>query len=124
MNHDYMVTATRWARGWELDIDGVGVTQSRTLRNAEEMIRDYLRLEVGEAIAAAATVHLNVHVAGLEDEVKAVREELERIAREQREVAQASRAVAKKLKSAGLTGSDAAHVMGVSEQRFSQLVHA
>jgi hypothetical protein len=27
----YAVTAKRWKHGWELHIDGVGVTQSRTL---------------------------------------------------------------------------------------------
>ena len=46
---EYEVTATRWERGWELDIDGVGVTQSRTLRDAEERVRDYLRLDTPSA---------------------------------------------------------------------------
>ncbi len=124
MSTEYIVTATRWVKGWELDIAGVGVTQSRTLRDAEEMIRDYLRLEVGAKHAAGAVIQVEIHVAGLENEVRTVRAQLDRIAREQREVARASRAVARKLKSAGLTGSDAAHVMGVSEQRFSQLLHS
>jgi hypothetical protein len=31
------VTARRWAHGWELHIDGVGVTQSRTLASAERI---------------------------------------------------------------------------------------
>lgn len=121
---DYNVTATRWEKGWELDIDGVGVTQSRSLRDAETMIRDYLRLEIGAEAARTANVHLEVVLDGLEDEVREIRAEVERIATEQREVAQASRAVAHKLRDAGLTGADAAQVMGVSEQRFSQLVNA
>jgi hypothetical protein len=41
----YQVTAKRWERGWELHIDGVGVTQSRTVKDAEAMVRDYLHLE-------------------------------------------------------------------------------
>ena len=38
----YQVTAKRWARGWELHIDGVGVTQSGRLGVAEGMARDYV----------------------------------------------------------------------------------
>ena len=34
------VTAKRWKHGWELHIDGVGVTQSRTLDTAGQMVRD------------------------------------------------------------------------------------
>ena len=120
----FRVTATRWEKGWELDIEGVGVTQSKSLRDADEMVRDYVRLESGSDVARDAIIEFEFHVDGLEDEVQAVREELDRLAREQRELALASRAVASKLKHAGLTGSDAAKVMGVSEQRFSQLLNA
>lgn len=41
----YQVIAKRWERGWELHIDGMGVTQSRTVKDAEDMVRDYLHLE-------------------------------------------------------------------------------
>jgi len=46
----YQVIAKRWTRGWELHIDGVGVTQSGTLGAAEGMPRDYVAatLEVPE----------------------------------------------------------------------------
>jgi len=30
----YAVRAERWAQGWEVDVDGVGVTQVRTLDQA------------------------------------------------------------------------------------------
>jgi hypothetical protein len=40
----YNVTAKRWAKGWELHIDGVGVSQSRTLASAEGMAREYIAL--------------------------------------------------------------------------------
>ena len=119
----YKVTATRWARGWELHIEGVGVTQSRTLHDAEEMIRSYLAMEVGERRAESAEIHVNVEVDGM-DEVRKVRREIDHLAEEQKRVARDSRALAKRLKADGLTGSDAAHVMGVSEQRFSQLLNA
>jgi hypothetical protein len=39
---NYRVTA-RWAHGlWELEVLGVGVTQSATAEGAEEIVRDYL----------------------------------------------------------------------------------
>lgn len=40
----YNVTAKRWARGWELYIDGVGVTQSRSLATADRQVCDFLSL--------------------------------------------------------------------------------
>lgn len=42
VGHRYVVRAKRWAEGWELYIDGLGVTQSRTLATAERQVRDYL----------------------------------------------------------------------------------
>jgi len=42
----YDVTAKRWSGGWELHIDGVGVTQSRTLDDAPAMARDYIALDL------------------------------------------------------------------------------
>jgi hypothetical protein len=38
----YRVRAKRWKHGWELHIAGVGVTQSRNLDGAEQMVRDYI----------------------------------------------------------------------------------
>ena len=36
----YMVRAIYRERGWELHIDGAGVTQSHGLNDAERMVRD------------------------------------------------------------------------------------
>ena len=38
----YTVTAKRWEGGWELHIEGVGVTQSRTLVSASQQLADYI----------------------------------------------------------------------------------
>jgi len=43
----YTVTAKRWDGGCELHIDDIGVTQSRTLNDAETMVRDYIALDTG-----------------------------------------------------------------------------
>lgn len=45
----FLVRAKRWARGWELDINGLGVTQSHTLDAAEAMARDYIATDLGIA---------------------------------------------------------------------------
>lgn len=37
----YTVTARRWTDGWELHIDNEGVTQVRTLDEADQQVRDY-----------------------------------------------------------------------------------
>lgn len=38
------VRAKRWEGGWELHIDGVGVTQARRLTEAEETARGYIAM--------------------------------------------------------------------------------
>lgn len=43
----YEVRAKRWEHGWELHIDGLGVTQSRTLAGAEPMVRGYIESLTG-----------------------------------------------------------------------------
>lgn len=49
----YEVTAVPWAGGWELHVDGVGVTQSRTLDAAEQQVRDFLATLLGEDASTA-----------------------------------------------------------------------
>ncbi|MGD9525632.1 hypothetical protein [Pseudonocardia sp.] len=53
----YTVTARRWRNLWELAIEGVGVTQARTLGKAEAMVRDYLELD-GHEDAQTATIDI------------------------------------------------------------------
>ena len=36
----YVAHAKRWERGWELHVEGVGVTQVRTIDHAEQQVRD------------------------------------------------------------------------------------
>ena len=40
----YHVLAKRWAHGWELHIDGVGVTQARWPGEAERMARSLIEI--------------------------------------------------------------------------------
>jgi hypothetical protein len=118
----YTVIAKRWKRGWELHIEGIGVTQSRTLNDAEAMVRDYIHLDTGEAPDSFDV-----------DIVPEVSQELDRQTREarraviaaekaQQAAAARSREVARGLKGIGLTGREIAVVLRVSPQRVSQLL--
>lgn len=116
----YSVTATRWDDGWELDIDGVGVTQCRTLGSAEHMVRDYLRLE---GLDSEADLDIMVVLGGLEAEVRASKELTAAAAVATREAAERAREIASELRDKGLSVADTAAVLGVSKGRVSQLVH-
>jgi hypothetical protein len=119
----YTVTASRWERGWELRIEGVGATQSRGLADAEKMVRSYLRMDFGEEAAAAAEIDVvPVLEAGLVEEIGAVRDEIAELADRQRGTAVRSSALVRKLRAAGLSGADTAAALRVSPQRVSQLL--
>ncbi len=113
----YRVTARRWERGWELHIEGMGVTQCRRLTEAEEMVRDYLALDTG-----ADPDSLDVVITPVVDaDVAETRRAVEAAMRAQRMAAARSRATARRLRSLGLSGREIAMVLGVSPQRVSQL---
>ena len=119
---NYHVLAKRWEHGWELHIDGVGVTQSHTLWDAEEMARDLIgRREDLPEDAFTMTVTPEIG-GGLDEETRAAREAVSAANQAQRQAAMRSRAAARRLRQAGLTGRDIAKVLGVSPQRVSQLL--
>lgn len=117
----HVVRATRWAHGWELDIPGYGITQSRGLADAEMMVRDYLGADIGEDAAAAAEVRIVPDLGGLEDAAAEVRAVNDSLVKATRDGAARAREVARRLLDAGLSGADAAVVLGISKQRMSQL---
>lgn len=118
----YNVRAKRWARGWELHVDGVGVTQAHNLAEAESMSRSYITMvdnpakfdvciipEIGDGVDAA---------------VRHARRAISDADRAQRDAAKAMRSVTADLHQRGLTGRDIARVLDVSPQRVSQLLAA
>lgn len=117
----YHVAARRWARGWELHIDGVGVTQSRSLATAETTVRDYLALDDHDD-AATAKITITPELDGdLATAAETAREATRHAEQARDEAAHKTRQVVRDLKRAGLSGSDVAVVLGVSTQRVSQL---
>jgi hypothetical protein len=118
----YNVTARRWKRGWELHIDGVGVTQSRSLGEAEGMVRDYVESLTGADVSGAVVVIAAEVGDGLDEEARTAREAVAAADKATREAAARSRKVARDLRDAGLSGRDIAAILTVSPQRVSQLL--
>ena len=118
----YNVTARHWKHGWELHIEGVGVTQSRNLAEAETMVRDYLESLTGTDVGDAVVVISPEVGDGLDEEVRAAREAVAAADLATREAAARSRKVARDLRQAGLSGRDIAAILRVSAQRVSQLL--
>lgn len=116
----HRVTAKRWDRGWELHIDGVGVTQCKNVKDAEATIRDYLDLE---NLDTTAQLTITYQVGdGLDIEVADARRATIAAQTQQEAAAKQQRQVAAKLRNRGLRGTEVAAVLGVSEQRVSQLL--
>lgn len=118
----WTVHAKRWKHGWELCIDGVGITQSRNLRDAPATVADYIRLDTGTAPDLSEIEIVPEIGGGLAEEARAARRAVADADRAQREAASQSRETARKLKGAGLTGQDIAAVLRLSPQRVSQLL--
>jgi predicted transcriptional regulator len=119
----YNVTAKRWKHGWELHIDGVGVTQSRTLDTAEQMVRDYIETLTDKDVSGDKVV-ITPDLGELDRKVRTVRELLAAADRQQQEARNSYRALAADLRAAGLSVSDTAAILGVSRGRVSQLSKA
>lgn len=122
MTDTYTVTAKRWAHGWELHVEGVGVTQAASLSKAEAIAREYIAftLDLDEKTFEIDVVpQLD---SALAEQVKAARAQVRDAERRQREAAAKQREVAKNLGRSGLSGREIAAVLGLTPQRVSQLI--
>jgi predicted XRE-type DNA-binding protein len=118
----YTVRAKRWKHGWELHIDGVGVTQSRNLDGAEQMVRDYIET-LTEHDTTDDVVIIKPEVGkGLDEAAEAVRGAISEAEQALRAAAARSRQLAWQLRQEGLSGKDIAAILHVSAQRVSQLL--
>lgn len=116
----YTIRAKRWSGGWELHIEGIGVTQVRSLARAEQQARDYLETLL-DIDTSDAEVMVVPELGGLEEQVRAAREHTRAAEAAQRAAAQEAREVARRLRAEGLSVTDTATVLGVSRGRVSQL---
>lgn len=117
----YDVRARRWRGGWELHIDGEGVTQCRTLEQAAQQVLDYLATVHDDFDSDDAHIEVHYDLGGIEDEVDEVKDETTKAAESQRDAAQHLRQLTASLREMGLSVTDMATVLGVSRGRISQL---
>ena len=114
--------ARPWAQGWELHVEGVGVTQVRVLEHAEQQVRDLIETMTGQE--SDEPVSVSIDLGPLTDRVADARALTQQAADLQRRAAAESRSVVTDLRQAGLSISDIAFAMGVSRGRISQLIAA
>jgi DNA-directed RNA polymerase specialized sigma subunit len=117
----YTVRAVRWDGGWELHIEGVGVTQTRTLATAQTQAHDYL-----DSLLDIESTDIDIVVVpdlgGLETTAHQVRAELDQAAAAQIRAAEHSRELVRTLREEGLSVTDIAAVLGITRGRVSQLL--
>src|SRR4051794_2755694 len=88
------------------------------------MVRDYVALDTG-ADPASFDVKITFEVgAGLDDAIRDTRLKIREAEQLQAQAAERSRALVRQLVARGLSGRDAARVLGVSPQRVSQLLRS
>lgn len=122
--NSHTVHARRWEHGWELHVEGVGVTQAHKLSGAEEMSRSYIAMMIG-VDPDSFDIQLVVEVGGgLDDEVDEVRRMVRAAEEAQRSAADRSKAITRRLSDSGLSGREIAVVLQLSPQRVSQLLNA
>ncbi len=119
MSTTYKAKAVRWKHGWELHVDGVGVTQVRTLAAAEQQVRDLVETMLD---VDASDANVEVDVDGVQARVQRTKAKANLAATLQRVAAVEARTEAQDLRLAGLSVSDIAVIMHVSRGRASQLL--
>ncbi len=122
VSRTYRVRALRWEKGWELHIDGVGVTQARKLNEAEEMARDYIALEL-DVPEGSFAIEITPDVgASLNEGMRRARRVLEVAELAQRNAVHSSRDIVRRLRDEGLSGREIAVALKITPQRVSQLL--
>ena len=124
MTQHVTVTATRWDLGWELELDGGGVTQSRTLDKAVQQVRDYL--DTIDAAIPHDTWEIDIvpAIGPVLDQAREARAAADLAASATADAARKMRRAVRGLRDAGLSVTDTAAVLGVSRGRVSQLTAA
>ena len=123
MSTTYTARAVHWVGGWELHVEGVGVTQVRTLDKAEQQVRDLVETMTGEEATDADVVVIPDLTSSLRTRIEEARKAREQAEAVSREAAASMRAVVRDLRTEQhLSVSDIATVIGVSRGRVSQLM--
>ncbi len=120
----YRAEAVRWEKGWEVHIEGVGVTQSHSLAGTEQAARDYISSLYDLADNADFEVTVTPRLGEIAELVQTAKAKRNEADEANSAAAAAVRLVAAKLLAKGLSTADAATVLGVTKGRVSQLTSA
>jgi DNA-directed RNA polymerase specialized sigma24 family protein len=118
----FKVNAKRWKRGWELHIDGVGVTQVKRLNDAEAMVRDYIALDLDIDPHSFEVEIVPDMGSEMGSSIRQAWQAAAEAEQAQHRAVSQSRKVVATLAEEGLTGREIAMVLKVSPQRVSQLL--
>jgi DNA-directed RNA polymerase specialized sigma subunit len=112
----YIALARKWAKGWELHVPDVGVTQARTLDSAQKQVRDYIA-SMTDIDPATIDVELKVELDGVQAQIEA----LHRLQADRTRAATQLRQIVSQLRGMHVSVSDIAKMLGVSRGRVTQL---
>ncbi len=116
----YIAKAKRWEHGWEIHVEGVGVTQVRLLEQAipqaRDLIETMLDLRVDES-----EIELDFQIGALVNEIHEVKQLTADAAKLQTQAAVRVRTLVDELRASGFSVSDTATILGVTRGRVSQL---
>lgn len=119
MSKPYVATATREGRWWAIDVDGVGVTQSRTLADAPRWAAGLVEAMTGET---DVEIELHTSVPGVHlDEAKTAQQRVAEAEHDLRESSQTVKQAVARILRAGVSQQDTAAILEVSRQRVQQL---
>lgn len=119
MPYSYRVVARRSPSGWTLHVADLGTVSTRSLATAEKDARAHIAVVTGrDDVVVQIQPKLDLRLGQLVSEAQAQNAEL--VAATARASAK-SREAANELRAAGLPNVDIAAVLGVSDQRVSQL---
>lgn len=117
------VTARKWAKGWELEIDDESFTQVSKLSHAEDQIRDYLDTLSPDTSHADWKINVVLEDPELAEAINDMKATANAAAELQIEAGRKSRAVVQQLRSKGVSASEIAVTLNITRGRVSQLEH-
>jgi hypothetical protein len=119
MPHTHRVIARRAPNGWTLHVSDLGTTSTRSLTTAEKDARAHILATTGQDdVIVQVQPKLDLRLGELVQDARTKAAELAELTTV---VAARSREAAEALRSAGMSNVDIASVLGISDQRVSQL---
>jgi hypothetical protein len=116
----YIAKAKRWEHGWEIHVEGVGVTQVRLLEHAKSQVCDLVETMLDIKVTEQE-IELDLQIGPLADELQEVKKLTADAAQLQTQAASRVRTLVAELRSSGFSVSDTATILGVTRGRISQL---